>query len=135
MMISRLWHKLGFRGGVLACFATFDIVWGWSLIDPDASKALYNAPAYSVMAYVMPFWGWGILMMITGIIIGVNAWLENDSIGYIAAWAIKLIWILFILAAFPRAGIQVIRLALIFMTLAALLLIESRRPELPEVGD
>lgn len=113
-------ERLGFRGAALASFATFDLVWAWSLVDPAAAKALAAAPTYQVLLRVAPLWVWALIMAGVGVLCGVQAWMQDDRAAFAAAIGIKLVWAALTVATWPAAGMLVVRPTIIFLTLAAL---------------
>jgi hypothetical protein len=130
-------HRLGFRGAMLACFATFDVIWGWSLVDPSSAQAIRSAPQYRVLFSVpgvTPFI-LGCVMLTAAVIIGVQAWMENDGIGFATAILIKVPWTIFVLAAWSTAGAASIRLAGIFIVLAAIVFVSSRQPDVLNIKE
>lgn len=120
MVAHRLARQIGYRGAALAAFATFDLVWAWSLIDSAAAKVLKAAPTYQVLLRIMPLWGWAAVMGATGILLGVQAWMWDDRWGYSAAIGIKLVWAAATVATWPTAGVQILRPTIVFLTLASL---------------
>lgn len=113
-------ERLGFRGAALASFATFDLVWAWSLVDPAGAKVLKVAPTYQVLLQVAPLWVWAVIMAAVGILCGVQAWMTDDRLAFAAAIGIKLVWAALTVATWPAAGVLVVRPTIIFLTLAAL---------------
>lgn len=120
LVAHRLVQALGFRGAALASFATFDLVWAWSLIDPAAAKALKVAPTYHVLLRVAPLVVWAAILASVGILCGIQAWMRDDRAAFAAAIGVKLMWAALTVATWPTAGLQVLRPTIVFLTLAAL---------------
>jgi hypothetical protein len=120
MVGHRLSRRLGFRGAALMAFAIFDLVWASSLVDPVASRPLKNAPTYRVIIGIAPLWIWALIMASVGMLLFVQAWMRDDRAAFAAAIGVKLVWATATVATFPFAGVQILRPAIIFLTLAAL---------------
>jgi hypothetical protein len=127
LLVNRVMRTLGFRGAALGAFATFDLVWAWSLIDSAAAAPLKAAPTYRVIigigSYVSkeyPLLLWAVMMATVGILCGVQAWMDDDRLAYAAAIGIKLIWATATVATWPGAHWQILRPTVIFLTLATL---------------
>lgn len=120
LVAHRLALRLGFRGAALASFATFDLVWAWSLVDPVAAQALKAAPTYQILLRVAPLWVWALVMATIGVLCGVQAWMADDRAAFAAAIGIKLIWAALTVATWPSAGMQIFRPTIVFLTLASL---------------
>jgi hypothetical protein len=125
--VGWLRRRLGFRGAALAAFATFDLVWAWSLLDPAAARGLRAAPTYQVVIRLggylnqqHPLWPWAIGMGAIGLLLGVQAWMRDDRTAFAAAIAVKVIWAVATLACWPAARWQILRPSIVFLTLAAL---------------
>ncbi len=128
-------HRIGFRGGILACLSVFDFIWAWSLLDPKTSLTLRSAPAFSVVINVLSPHVWGYLFIFVGVVCGVQVWTENDSYAYTAAIVIKILWLIYILAAFPIAGVQTVRLLAFWSIITCWVFIVSRWPEPVELHE
>jgi len=113
-------RTLGFRGAALLSFSAFDLVWASSLVDPVASRPLKTAPTYRVIIGIAPLWGWALIMASVGALLFVQAWMIDDRAAFAAAIGVKLVWATATVATFPFAGVQILRPAVIFLTLAAL---------------
>ncbi|HEV8653099.1 MAG TPA: hypothetical protein VG276_27835 [Actinomycetes bacterium] len=113
-------RRVGYRGAALGAFATFDLVWAWSLIDPTAARPLKQAPTYHVVLALAPLWVWALGMAAIGVLLGVQAWMDDDRLAYAAAIGIKLIWATATVATWPVAHWQILRPTVIFLTLATL---------------
>src|SRR5262245_13821315 len=113
-------RRLGFRGAALASFATFDLVWAWSLVDPTSARGLRAAPTYHVLLQVAPLRVWALVMAGIGVLCGIQAWMDDDRAAFAAAISIKPVWAALTLATWPLAGLQVLRPTILFLTLGAL---------------
>jgi hypothetical protein len=132
-IVWKFFYHLGYRGFVLASLANFDFLWAWSWIDPDAAKLAKSSLPYHVIVHVAPLWLWGVTLLAIGLICGVQAWMDTDWPAWTMAIAIKMVLATLTIAAWPVAGVQVVRPALIWITLATLIFGLSRWPEPPRV--
>jgi hypothetical protein len=120
LVVNWAMRTLGFRGVALGAFATFDLVWAWSLIDPTAARPLKQAPTYHVVLALAPLWVWALGMAAVGVLCGVQAWMDDDRFAYAAAIGVKLVWATATVASWPVAHWQILRPTVIFLTLATL---------------
>lgn len=99
-VLCRLRTRVGWRGFFLLCFGLFDLVYGWTkLIYPDpVSKA---SQQMELIGQLFPVFDpettlnlWGYLWWLAGILCIIAAFMTDDWLGYGAAIAIKVSWIL-----------------------------------------
>jgi len=120
LVVGWLQHRLGFRGAALTSFATFDLVWAWSLVDPAASQPLKAAPTYRVILAVAPLQFWAVTLAAVGLLCGVQAWMSDDRAAFAAAIGVKLVWAALTIASWPGAHWQILRPTIVFLVLASL---------------
>jgi hypothetical protein len=82
--------RLGYRGTFLIGLAALDVFYGVSFMNPDSTTKL--TPAYVWRDHIMPSPVYGLIWIVAGIIIGINAFMRQDRIGYGLAIAIKMGW-------------------------------------------
>lgn len=83
-------RRVGRRGAALLFFATLDVIFGWSLLDPTSSVA--TSPGYRWLAGVFPLEVWGGLWLLVGLLCLTGAFIHEDSIAWVAAMSIKVMW-------------------------------------------
>jgi hypothetical protein len=134
-LARRLARHLGFRGAVLATIAEFDLVWGWSLLDPAAARPVSAAASYRAFIvagrYLVggrPLLPWAVALLVVGVLCGVQAWMDDDRPAFAAAMGVKVVMLLLTLAAWPEAGVQIVRNVVIWATLAMFVAVMSRLP-------
>ena len=135
MLAHRLARRIGFRGAVLATIATFDVGWGWSLLDPAAARPLTSAAPYHAFIVAgrhldggRPLLPWAIALLMVGLLCGVQCWMDDDRPAFAAAMGVKIVMLLMTLAAWPAAGIGIVRSVIIWTTLAMFVAVMSRLP-------
>lgn len=87
---TRLWRVLGRRGCALLFFALLDLVYSFSLFAPprelDGNKTLLFLTA------IAPLPLWGSLWAVAGLVCLFSAFRQNDTAGFAAAIAVKVLW-------------------------------------------
>ncbi len=89
-MLRRGCVHLGRRGRVLLFFAGLDLVYAFSLVNPD--RASRSTPQFTWLASVAPLWAWALLWGVTGLICLVHAFRRRDRWGFTAAITLKVLW-------------------------------------------
>lgn len=126
----RFKQRVGYRGGFLILLGALDLLLSLSFFDPQAAHLAAQAPAYSVVVVVLPLWGWALAFLLVGITCLVQAWMRNDYVAFGAALTLKTLWLVFLLAALPRAGIiSSGRLISFWLIITGMVLLASRWPE------
>lgn len=87
---SILKHRIGRRGASLFFLSFLDIVFGWSLLNPE--PALKDSPAYKYIERYFSLNTWGAIWICTGIICLIGAFLKRDSFSFACAMLLKFVW-------------------------------------------
>lgn len=90
--------RLGRRGGVLLALAFVDLVYGYALVNPADEQA--RSSAYLWRDHIMPTEAWGVIWIVVGVTLALNAFLRRDRVGYALAVALKMGWAAICLASF-----------------------------------
>jgi hypothetical protein len=88
--LSRLVRRVGRRGAALLFFALLDLIYGWALLDPLKSTAA--SPGYRWLATILPLEAWGGIWLLVGVLCLVGSVVHEDSIAWVAAMSIKVMW-------------------------------------------
>lgn len=128
--MTALWRRVGRRGAVLLWLALLDLVYGSSLAHPPSETA--RSASIRFFADLMPLPVWGGLWLAVGVLCLAGAFLRHDRWAFAFATGLKVLWggvCLFgwMLAGLPRGWVS----AVIFLPMAALVLIISTWPEPP----
>lgn len=89
-MLRSLTRRVGRRGSALLLFATLDLIFGWSLLDP--TPTVLASPGYRWLGSVLPVQVWGALWTVVGLLCLIGAFLREDSPAWVAAMAMKVMW-------------------------------------------
>ena len=89
MPVRRRPH-VGRRGRVLLFFGGLDVIYAFSLAQPD--NVTRSGSLFGWLAEVAPLWLWSGAWGLTGVICLWQAFCRNDAIGYGAAMALKIGW-------------------------------------------
>lgn len=88
--MAAIGRRLGRRGSALLFFATLDVIYGWSLLDPTSSVTANDG--YRWVASLFPLQVWGVIWLFVGLLCLIGAFVHEDSIAWVAAMAIKVMW-------------------------------------------
>jgi hypothetical protein len=102
--LAVLWRRVGRRGSALLFFATLDFIYGWSLFDPDSSALAH--PGYRWLASVLPLAAWGAVWLFVGALCLIGAFVHEDSIAWVAAMSIKVMWGVLWFLGWSLAGVD-----------------------------
>lgn len=122
-------HRIGRRGGSLLFLALVDLVYGASLLIPDAPTA--KNPLYIYLTRLAPLGVWGLAWAAVGTVMVIQAFAVDDrfAFGVGAFW--KLLWGVLSLGAWgdgvPRAYVG----AVIWIAFAGFVVLLSGWPEAP----
>lgn len=120
----KLAHRIGRRGASLLFFALLDLVYGWSLIVPEA--ATRANPFFAYLARLFPLGVWGLGWVLVGLVLLLSAFVADDRFAFGVAAFWKVLWGLLTLASgIPRAYAG----AVIWVALAGFILVLSGWPE------
>lgn len=103
-MLHALARRVGRRGAALLFFATLDFIYGWSLLDPTSTATA--SPGYVWLASVLPVQVWGLAWTVVGAFCLVGAFVREDSIAWVAAMAIKVMWGVLWFCGWLLAGVE-----------------------------
>jgi hypothetical protein len=134
VLAGRIWRQLGFRGAALGFFGQLDLVIAWSLVDPAAAPLLRVAPAYRMVVRLAPLPIWAGLWATVGVVCLVQALQRSDRLAFALAIAIKLLWAMLMLAAWPLGASRGWLSCEVWLTLSAFVAIIGAWPEPPTAG-
>lgn len=124
-----IWRRVGRRGAALLWFGLLDVVFAFSLFEPQAEAQ--QAASTKFIADVLPLWVWGVAWLIPGILCLTLAFsTHRDKFAFTAAIAIKLVWGTLYLAGWLLVGLPRGWLgSVVWLSLAAFIAILAGWPE------
>lgn len=120
--------RLGYRGAVLLIISLIDVLYGALLAVHLPGQVVSAATVWR--DDIMPGQAWGMIWIVVGLVVGVNAFQRQDRIGYGFAIALFIAWAFIALVsaltgAVPGGWASVV----IWGLAAAWVIIDSGRPE------
>lgn len=94
----------GRRGWALLFFAGLDLIYAFSLVNPD--RTAKASPLLTWLATLAPMWVWASLWAAAGLACCWYAFRRNDQWGFTAAMAIKTLWGLACLGGWLVGGVD-----------------------------
>lgn len=120
--------RLGSRGAVLLVLAAIDVLFGAVLVYPPVEQL--HSSAYLWRDHIMPTQVWGMIWIAVGVIVGANAFVRQDRVGYGFAIAIKIAWAFLALISAISGAVPGAWASVIVWGLAAVwVIIDSGRSE------
>jgi fatty acid desaturase len=120
--------KLGYRGSFLLTLAVLDLLYGWSLINPSPEQL--RSSAYEFRSHLLPTEAFGMVWIVVGIVLAMQAWIQKDRVGFTLAIAIKMVWAFIAFASFATGKVdQGWVSCAIWLIFAAMTIVVSGWPE------
>lgn len=94
--------RLGRRGQALIFFGGLDVIYSFSLLNPD--KASRTGPFLTAVAAIAPLWVWAALWGVVGLVCLFYSFRRHDQIGWTAAIFLKVTWAVTCLTAWLLYG-------------------------------
>lgn len=88
--VLTLRRRVGHRGTALLFFAFVDLVYAQALLFP--SRQARQSDLLKFLADMFPLWVWALAWAAVGLICLVEAFRHRDTIGFVAAISIKVMW-------------------------------------------
>jgi hypothetical protein len=103
-MAGRKRRRVGRRGLSLLFFGTLDLIYAFSLINPDRESR--HGAFLTAIAGVAPLWVWATLWGTTGLICLWYACQRRDRVGFTAAIFLKVTWAMTCMSAWLFGGAE-----------------------------
>jgi hypothetical protein len=94
--------RLGRRGLSLLFFGVLDLIYAFSLANPDAESR--KGSFLTAVAGLAPLWVWSVMWAIVGVLCLIHAFRRDDRIGWTGAIFLKVIWAATCLIAWIAGG-------------------------------
>lgn len=130
--VARITHRIGFRGTTLLLLAVIDFAYGRTFVDPDPGQAIANrylAEAIPFAAQEVSMWAWACAWWATGLTCLVCAFVRRDWLGYGAAIALKVAFVIATMFGAAHGMPNSTTRIAVWSVIAAWAFVEARRPE------